>query len=219
MSNRSEYKKSEIEPSQVQMVVFDMDGTLYKLDGENGEFGGSSLQKTVLVNAARWFAENEGVGESEAEAMITTWMKNGERLSEVFAEKYGISRVEYFNRVWDIDPQGLVNGFETAKDLLQQLGDRGVRMTLVTASPRIWQERVLKYLGISELFEKVWCAEQYSKKGEVYAELIEGLDPGAVLAVGDQYESDICPAEELGMLTWWLEKEDDINELLVRLQQ
>ena len=53
--------------------------------------------------------------------------------------------------------------------------------------------------------EKNW---KHIQNGEAYKEIIEsfGINPSEVCVVGDDYENDIKPAQELGCKSVWITK-------------
>lgn len=103
------------------LFIFDLDGTLYKLDGVDGGFKRSTLEKTVLKNALSFIRANENVTEAESFRILSEAKKDSIGLSNVLSKKYGITREEYFNKVWDIDPSGVVNEFEESVFCVEEL--------------------------------------------------------------------------------------------------
>jgi len=189
---------------QREVVVLDMDGTLYDLvsaDGEPG-FEGSKLKQRVDANAVTFIAT---LVDSDAVDVVYEEASRDEVGISAYLEKnYGVLREDFFKIVWDIDPSGLINRNADVERLVKELGGGNfgsykVKPILVTAAPAIWKDRVLGLLGISDVFEDVYSGEMYDSKRQVFEILAGRYDPSKVTSIGDQEWSDILPATCLGL--------------------
>ncbi len=185
--------------ADIDVVVWDMDGSLYRHDGEGGTFKGSSLERAVTHSAIRFIMEREGVGEEAATALYEETILDEVGTSRVLAVRYGITRKDYFDVVWDLDPTGIVQDFEIPMSVVKQFSAMGKRQMLLTAAPEAWQKRVLSFLGIDDMFFRRYNAEMFGKKDEVFAALAREFNPAHVLSIGDQMHSDIVPAFAVGL--------------------
>lgn len=201
-----------------EVMIFDMDGTLYQLDGENNGFRGSTLERTVQANALLLIQEREQCSLQQAEEILAQASKNPVGISASLSEKYGISRSDYFNRVWNINPEGIVKNGETIRSALPEFQREypETKFILLTSAPRIWANNVLAYLGADRYFEAIYTGEQYGTKAEIFRILAGRYNPDKMLSVGDQEETDILPALQCGMNEWLIENPNDLKDLLIR---
>lgn len=197
-----------------KILLFDMDGTLYRHDGENGTFINSSLQNMVIQNSVDFVIKQEGCGVDFAKKLIAEAQKDSIGISNVLSKRYGITRSEIFEATWNIDPRIVVKDFEKAVEIINSLKKIGQKMFLITAAPRVWMENVVGRLGLEACFERIINGEQFATKSDVFVELLQEFKPEDLLSVGDQFETDIKPAKELGMKTFLVKSPDDLVQLI-----
>lgn len=199
------------------VTIFDMDGTLYQLDGENNGFSGSTLERSILENALRFVMEKEECSSADAEGIINEGIRNPIGLSKFLANRYSISRSDYFNRAWDINPEGVVSYDQELIDNLRQLVRRnpGTKYVLVSSAPAIWVGKVLEYLGIKDCFELCITAEKFGSKDEVFRMFAVRYYPGSVISIGDQEKTDIIPAQKLGMTAYKVNGPSDTTKVIM----
>lgn len=201
-----------------QVVVFDMDGTLYELDGEQGRFRGSTLDRQVIKNAKLYISAKEGCTDIQAVSILQAGLEDDIGLSAYLSRRYGVTRKEYFNTVWDISPEGIIKNSEHATETILALKENPqLKIVLLTHAPRVWANQVLRYLGIDDRFESIFSGDEHSQKDEIFALLAGRYKPTNIISIGDQYETDIKPAEKLGMKTLLVRSPDDIKGLLKML--
>jgi len=182
--------------------VFDMDGTLYQLNGNNHGFSGSSLEKGILANARKFIYDRES-NKSEVDQVMQDGLADEVGLSQYLSKRYNIPRAEYLNYAWDIEPKDIVKNWEQSGDSIKRFFDKDpeAKFLLLTSAPRIWADRVLELAGVRGLFEQEFTAENYTTKQTVFKMLAGRYDPSRVISIGDQEHSDILPARALGMQT------------------
>src|SRR5688572_31981134 len=105
-----------------QILIFDMDGTLYQHDGEGETFKNSSLNKAVISNSVQFVINREQCDPKTAsdlvnEALVTDTIG----ISNFMAKRYGIKRGEYFDIVWNINPKEVIKDFQTQSDIVVKL--------------------------------------------------------------------------------------------------
>ena len=91
--------------NQFEIMVFDMDGTMYQLDGEEGTFKNSTLFKTVILNSVQFVMDREIINMVAAEEIINEALKDSIGISNVLSKRYGVTRSNYFDIAWNIDPK------------------------------------------------------------------------------------------------------------------
>ncbi len=209
---------SELAPSELMaqsdVIVFDMDGTLYLLDGDNNGFKNSTLNKMVLANTRKLIMEKEGASEEIAQSIVNDVLFKKEHLSIAIGNRYQLTREELFNITWDIDPQGILNNYENSQKVIKTIHQMGKQLILLTAAPQIWQKRVVKYLDLEKCFTDVYYSEQFKYKQEIFSKLPNIYPQKRILSVGDQYDTDIEPAESLGMSGFKVNHPDDLLLLI-----
>ena len=196
------YPELDLDRYGADVIVFGMDGTLYSLDGKAGSFSGSSLEKAVLQNAIKFVVEKDNCSNGQAQGLIDQALEGRIGLSNFFSQRYKISRSEYFNEVWDINPQNIVSNSELSVEVVKELANNNKKLILLTSSPKIWQQRVLKFLGIDHFFQEVYTAEDFRSKEDIFGRLAQVYGPENILSIGDQLRTDIEPAQKLGMQTF-----------------
>lgn len=189
------YNKKLLEILDEQLYIFDMDGTLYGFN--------PGLLEEVYRNSISFLKEKLGVSEQEAEQTRAKIDKKYSGEISIGVEKeFGISREEYFNKVWDIQPEQYVKYDENLKNFLKRIAGRRV---VLTSAPKIWTERVLKLLGLEDTFEDVFTGEPDDRKPNLSA--FKGVlakfncESNQATVIGDSYREDIEPAQKLGIRT------------------
>lgn len=187
------------------MFIFDLDGTLYDLDGVPGtKFGDSRLCSDVIVSTKVVIADLLDADEESAEEVFDYIMctYSGE-LSIGLEAEYGLDRYDYFARTWNKEPSKYI---EPSGDIAGMLAPFAGRSALLSAAPRVWVDGVLNFLGLKDVFgSRVYTAEPDLRKPnpEIFKLIARelGTEPGRCVSIGDQNHSDIVPAKETGMLT------------------
>ena len=191
--------------SEKKLIIFDLDGTLYKLQG--GSYGDSFLRQKVISNAKKYIAEHLGKKEvKEIENIFSVIEdKYGEDISLGLEKEYGLDRYDYFNVVWNIPAKDVVETDPALGNTLATLS-QNFTLSLLSDAPKIWISNVLKELDIERFFVGyIFSGEGDRRKGfgnafsSIVAQL--GIDPKNCISVGDQDRTDIIPAKEAGMRT------------------
>ncbi|MDH5533728.1 MAG: HAD family hydrolase [Candidatus Pacebacteria bacterium] len=199
---------------KIKTAIFDMDGTLYQIDGSATGYKDSSLEKEVNKNALKFILDAEGCSQLEAESILQEALQDEIGISSFLSERYQITREDYFNTIWDISPVGIVKNFETAIQIVNQMKELDLTMILLTAAPTVWQKAVIEYLELMTIFDEIYTADSFKNKGEIFKQLAQRFSPSSSISIGDQVESDIKPAEELGFLTLLVNSPNDLTQLL-----
>lgn len=205
----------KIDEEQKRLVyIIDMDGTLYQLDGERGGYTGSKLEKNVFENAINFIKIREDCSTDEASAIYASGVAEPVGLSNYLSERYGISRSDYFDSVWDIDPTAIVQQYEIPVQTIRELKQTNIKLILVTSAPRVWMKRVLETLGIQDAFELIFTGEQFGTKNEIFKRLAGWYVPSNVVSIGDQEKTDITPAKAYGFRTLLVTSPAEVSNIL-----
>lgn len=197
------------------IAIFDMDGTLYELDGIDKGYSGSTLDKTVQANAKNFIRLRENCTTIQADTILQAGLADSIGLSAYLSRRYGINRVEYFNEVWNISPVGIIQYGDDTAETISALKERPeLKLILLTSAPQVWVRLVLSHLGVSQFFESIYSGEQYGRKEEIFALLAGRYNPENIISVGEQYETDIQQAQKLGIHTFQVTNPKDLGQLL-----
>lgn len=193
-----------------RLIIFDLDGTLYKLRGDS--YNKSSLKKKVLVNAQNFIALKLSKNKTAAENILNLIQKKyGEQISVGLEKEFGVNRYDYFDTVWNIPVKGIVRGTEDLRGVLLSL-KKEYRLVIVSDAPLVWIKNVLKELGIEDIFRgRIFSGESDRRKGfkNTFSYIAKkmGVETKNCVVVGDQEDTDIIPAKKLGMKTVFVHSE------------
>jgi HAD superfamily hydrolase (TIGR01549 family) len=215
MENSS--KTNDKEKSKI--IIFDLDGTLYKLKG--GSFANSKLYKKIQQNAVEYIQKNLNISKIKSKKILKrTRSEYGENISIALESIYNLNRYDYFKEVWKINPKKYIEKYADLEDVLIKLS-KEYKFMLMSDAPKVWIDNVLKELNIKDFFEdNVLSGEGEKRKvyGNRFNDILNNHDLNAedVLVVGDQEETDIIPAHKLGFKTIYINKKNssqyaDIN--------
>lgn len=190
---------------KIKAIIFDLDGTLYTFDkGEAQFFTASKFGQQIQNNCVTFFKLTFNLTETEALAQYQDIkVRYKGEISLGLEKEFNISRSIYFAQTWNIDPQEFM---EVNQALISQLSSLKAKTGILSAAPRVWVEKVLKFLDINRFFEPaIFTGDPDIRKPnpEAFRQLAEhwNLPASAILAIRDQEETDILPAKSLGMLT------------------
>lgn len=203
---------------KIETIIFDMDGTLYQIDGQTTGFVGSSLEVAILHNALAYIQEYEDCTVEVAQAVLTEALADPVGVSRFLSQKYQIKRVDYLNQVWQVSPTEVVQNFEAAVNIVKRLKEKNARLILLTSAPAIWQQIVCSFIGVLNEFDEIYTAEMFSSKEEVFLQLATRYEPATILSVGDQLATDIKPAQQFGIQTLWIQSPADLEKILTNFK-
>lgn len=193
--------------------IFDMDGTLYRLNSPGNTYKGSSLEAQVNTNARQLILARGWATKETVDDLMAAGFNDPVGLSNYLQNKFGITRKEYFDQVWNINPKGMLQDYEEAVEVIRALAATST-LILLTSAAKVWQEQVCSYLGISDLFDRVITGEDFTTKDEIFGALSKEFDATNSISVGDQLKTDIEPAEKYGFQTLLVKRPQDLQILL-----
>lgn len=191
--------------SNIEGIIFDMDGCLYPLDRGSGKvFGESEFGKSIKAKEIFFVMDKLGIDEAESRLICEDLKNRHERHLSIGLEKeFGIPREEFFGFTWDLQAEDHVDKQPT---LASAIGTIAVRKAVLSAAPQLWVERVLRHLDVRDQFGSAVFtgdADVRKPKLEAFTQVSDFLecDPKHMISIGDQEHTDIEPARELGMVT------------------
>jgi FMN phosphatase YigB (HAD superfamily)/uracil phosphoribosyltransferase len=197
-------------------IYLDMDGTLYSFIGGD-TYEESNLKKEVEKQGILFIQKTERCSSPTAKLIWEEATNNLIGQSQFLAKRYSISREEYFEQTWgEIDPTKCITPAPQLKETLKSLAEgKGIPLRLLTAAPKVWATKVLKYLEIDQFFTSTTTGEEFESKAEVFNSI--GRMADYMLSVGDQWETDLEPATkvgDLGMDTYQVGKNSPLEFLM-----
>jgi len=198
------------------VIICDMDGTLYQIDGDSKGYPGSSLELRVNENALKLIQEREKISKEKAQLILEKALIDPVGISRFLSKRYSISRTEYFESTWNIDPEAIVQNYEAAVGALNyiKICNPSIKLILLTSAPKVWTNRVLKYLRLSDQFEVVYSGEDFEAKEEIFSMISERYRKDRIVSIGDQEETDIKPAREFGIYAVLINQPADWDDLI-----
>lgn len=197
------YRKNKVARSEFDLIIFDMDGTLYNfVDSNDGTILGSKFYKEVEENGIKFIEQKLSVSQEEA-AVIRQRIfgEYGGDISIGLEKEYRISKSEYFQNVWDIDASKYLDRDQKLIDILSDIKSK---KAILTSAPSVWAENALRQLGIYGLFDSISFGDGNIRKpdAEAYAQVINyfGTDPKRTLVVDDEQKC-LEEAKRLGLRT------------------
>jgi len=186
------------------LIIFDLDGTLYRFDnGNSATFTSSKFYADIKEKVYSFFMRQFGISRKQAEAEYQRIKEKYRGEVSLGVEKEsGISRYEYFGNTWNLNPAEYLSKNGNLESILTRISSKRV---VLTSAPRIWAESALSYLGVLPLFEEIFTGEPDIRKPNplAFKQILKKYRVSAKrgLSVGDQVSSDIIPAKSLGMKT------------------
>lgn len=186
------------------LVIFDLDGTLYRF--REGSFKRSRLRRAILKRAEDYIATKLNISGREAgEVLKKITAEWKEHISISLEKRYGLSRYEYFNTVWNLPAKPFIKKDSFLLGVLRELAKR-YDFALVSDAPLVWIRNVLKELRVGSFFKgRVFSGESDVRKafGNAIQIVAKKLKKNSrqCIVVGDQEETDIIPAKRYGATT------------------
>lgn len=177
-------------------ILFDLDGTL--TDPKEG------ITKSVQYALADFGIDEPNL--DKLEPFI------GPPLKESFMEFYGFTNEDALRAVDKYRERFVVTGifeneiYDGIADLLEELQEKGFKISIASSKPTVLVERILDYFDIAKYFDYVVGSEmdgRRTKKEEVVEEALrqmvpEGVDRKQVAMIGDR-KFDVEGAKAFGL--------------------
>lgn len=180
----------------ISAIIFDLDNCLAAADAMGRDFLEPMFAAIRRANRGR-----------VSDAALENAFEDCWRLPlDTVAKKYGFS-AEMLDAGWQVGQRLTVRGPMNGYADLPELAHLPAKLFIVTAGFRRMQESKIDALGFRAMFAGVYidAIDEPGHKGkrELFREILEQhwLDPGTVLVVGDNPDSEIDAGNQLGMST------------------
>jgi len=180
-----------------KLIVFDIDGTLYRSDDYERE-----LHKEIV----ELLAEKLGCSTEEVKAKLRALRKETPSISWCLI-KLGINLKEFYEELARrANPSKYIREAKDVKALLGKLKEAGFKLAAHTNSGRALALKVLGALGINpSMFDIMVTSDDAEPKPspDGYLKILglAGITAEEAVYVGDRYDVDLKPAKKLGIRT------------------
>lgn len=189
-----------------KIVIFDLDGTLYKFPDGKKEFGSTEMYAEIKKRGIEFIAKRLKVTidvATKIRADISAKYKKD--ISIGLEKEYGVQRTAYFNSAWDVNAKKYLNKDPAIADMLKELRELGYYLVILSAAPKIWIKNVLTAIGLGEgYFDAIYDGEGNVRKPSLKAfyQIIENFEFGykECIFVDDEKPS-LDAAKSLGITT------------------
>jgi phosphoglycolate phosphatase len=195
-------------PPQLQLVLFDLDGTLVETgpeicDAVNGTLTSLQLPPATLQQVEDWIGHGTETLLLQALASATGKSVESVRGSSLWRAAQPHFAVEYERRCGTTSRL-----YPHAREVLAKLGERGVHRALVTNKEQRFTQPVLRRHGLRQMLDRVVCGDTLATKkphpGGVHDCLRAfGVAASRALFVGDS-SIDVATARNAGVAVWAL---------------
>ena len=184
-----------------QIIIFDLDGTLYSKDNAFFKFLEIKTQKYMM----RMTPNLTNKQFKKMEEKIPNLLQALEYLkldkNKFYEDVYGDIEYETFFKE-DKKLKNILSGMNTTNFIVTMSGNKEINA-------------ISKLLGIEKYIEKGYSPEllDISSKGEIYEKILVEYDinPKDCFVIGDDFKIDIEPAIAIGMNTVYISNKKDKN--------
>jgi len=196
-------------------LFFDLDGTLYPLDGET--FKDSKIYSELMSRSLEFLCSNLGIDEWVAGKKYDDIARRYNfLLSEGFEKEFGLPREKYLDFAWDMNPSKYMSKNPALKCMLSRLSPN-YRLSILSDAPNVWISRVLKYLEINNIFQNIFSGGSLRVRKNnglfEYALKVLGADAQDCCMIGDELENDVQLPIEHGLKSIHLRDGTDILDI------
>lgn len=192
-------------------LFFDLDGTIYPI--KEGNFKKSSMYKDMKSKTIKFISQKKGISVKDAQKIFDYIIKKYDFiLSEGLDKEYNISKKEYFEFAWNMDPSKHLEK-DTSMGLLLQRLSKNYNLFILSDAPTVWILNVLKYLGIKKFFKKIYSGGDLGirKISGLFSYVLKDLRANInnCFMIGDEEIPDIITPKKQGFKTIFVGKDNN----------
>ncbi len=193
-----------------KLVIFDVDGTLYKFEDRITSFLDTPMYKKIKKNAASFLSSKKKIDLEEAKKIIEDiYLRYKTDISIGLEKEFGIPKKEYFNNVWNIDASKYIKYNPKLRETINSLD---CKKAVLSNAPPVWINSILSQLKIQDLFDKKWTGDGKIRKPsrEAYLTVCEYFEsePSECIMIDDD-QGYLEAAKKLGMTTVFISPNSD----------
>ena len=177
----------------MKTIIYDIDDTLYPINRKRNIDLEKRREDFIVCK----------IGNDPEIVLERIKMIYGDSVDVGLEREYGISKKEYYDNVWSMEPENYMQCDNKLRNIISLIS-RDFLQICLTSAPDIWARRVLEYLKIYDLFKEIKTCDSGILKPEKRAFLewkTFELQPSESIAVGNDYDNDLLIPKELGMTT------------------
>jgi HAD superfamily hydrolase (TIGR01549 family) len=206
-------------------ILLDLDNTVYPYDEAHKQALSKSFDKITEIYSARREAIEKSFKKARESVHLelhgTASSHNRllyfQRTLENLGENPLKHSMEIYNVYWNSFLESM-NPFEGAHEFLSLLKDKGLKVCLLTDLTAHIQFRKIEKLKLYDYIDFLVTSEEAgAEKPHPYIFMLAmkkiNLTPNEVIMVGDNFAKDITGALNLGIKSYWLDKNGDNEKL------
>ncbi len=190
-------------------IFFDLDGTLYSFDTE--KFKDSSLKKDIHKNIYKLITK---LKVNNPEILLQEMEKEyWEDFSIAFEKNFNITKDYFFSETWNNNPKNHIKITDNIKKIFKDLNSKWYCLYIVSDAPKIWIDKVIKFLWIKSYIKDIFSWEWDNRKSnwKLY-EHIKKVIFWKNIMVGDQEFSDIIQAKKYDFIPIFISRTGKISK-------
>lgn len=204
----------------IKVILFDLDGTLYRSDEVQRKFAEAAYHALARVKKLPVSRAQALIEETRAQLKA----QNGYAVPYTLTlARFGMSVARWHkaNTAY-FDPRDHLSADGELRRMLLHLRKR-YRLAILTNNNEVQAGRILEALQVQDLFDRVFTYNTFKtmKPNPAFfkkAMAAMGVAPAQCLVVGDRYSVDLIPAQNLGMRIYEVKGPGDISKLVTALR-
>ncbi len=192
----------------IKVVIFDVDGTLYK---------SSDYEQHVARQMEELLSQMLGIPEAAA-ARLMRGTKSRVKTVTGSLGLLGLNRNMFFDTLADrLVVTDFISRRPEVREILVRLRNRGLKIVLHTNTGRKLALKILQALGIAdECFDLLLTSDEVEPKPslQAYREILRlfNIRPNEAVYVGDRIDVELEPAKKVGMKTILISQSEQVSQ-------
>ncbi|MGB3340921.1 MAG: HAD family hydrolase [bacterium] len=205
----------------IKAIIFDMDGTLYTNNEIREQFAAAAYHTLAITDLISLERARDLIEERRAKLKTESGFPIPYTLTlrsfNIPISEWHKENIKFF------DPRDYLHKDKKLKQTLTEL-KKEFCLAVMTNNNKVQTDRVLEGLELIGLFDKVYTYNSFEilKPDPVFFKKTAaglGIEPEACLFVGDRYDVDLRPAQELGMQILEVKGPEDIYDLARKISK